>query len=134
MSTGHAPITSIRVYLTVFIGLGILTTLTVFAAHQEMGLLNTPVALAIAISKASLVVWFFMGVRYNTPLTKVAVVSGFLWLLILFGLTLGDYLSRSWIGVPGRYFRPHRPPRGGPRLADWQIRPEPGIVIFLPGS
>ena len=43
-----------------------------------------------------------MAVRYNTPLTKVVVVSGFLWLLILFGLGLNDYLTRAWIGVPGR--------------------------------
>ena len=43
-----------------------------------------------------------MGVRYNTPLTKVVVVAGFFWLLILFGLRLNDYLTRAWIGVPGR--------------------------------
>ena len=43
-----------------------------------------------------------MGVRCNTPLTKVVVVAGFFWLFILFGLTLNDYLTRDWIGVPGR--------------------------------
>ena len=64
--------------------------------------MNTAVALTIACLKATLVIWFFMGVRYNTPLTKVVVVSGFLWLLILFGLGMSDYLSRSWIRVLGR--------------------------------
>jgi caa(3)-type oxidase subunit IV len=48
------------------------------------------------------VVIYFMGVRYNTPLTKVVVVAGFFWLFILFGLTLNDYLTRDWAGVPGR--------------------------------
>ena len=43
-----------------------------------------------------------MGVRYNTPLTKVVVVSGFFWLIIMFGLTLNDYLTRGWMGVAGR--------------------------------
>jgi hypothetical protein len=43
-----------------------------------------------------------MGVRYNTPLTKVVVISGFLWMLILFGIGMSDYLTRPWIGVPGR--------------------------------
>jgi hypothetical protein len=43
-----------------------------------------------------------MGVRYNTPLTKVVVVAGFFWLFILFGLGMSDYLTRPWIGVPGR--------------------------------
>jgi cytochrome c oxidase subunit 4 len=56
----------------------------------------------VAILKASLVVIYFMGVRYNTPLTKVVVVSGFFWLLIMFGLTLNDYLTRAWMGVAGR--------------------------------
>jgi cytochrome c oxidase subunit 4 len=45
---------------------------------------------------------YFMGVRYNTPLTKVVVVAGFFWLLIMFSLTMADYVSRPWIGVPGR--------------------------------
>jgi hypothetical protein len=61
-----------------------------------------PVALGIACTKATLVIWFFMGVRYNTSLTKVTVVSGFLWLLILFGLGMSDYLSRPWLNTPGR--------------------------------
>ena len=43
-----------------------------------------------------------MGVRYNTPLTKAVVISGFFWLIILFGMTMSDYVSRSWLGVPGR--------------------------------
>ena len=67
-----------------------------------MGALNTPVALGIAVFKASLVVWFFMGVRWNTSLTKVVVVAGLFWLLIMFGLTMNDYLTRPWLGVPGR--------------------------------
>jgi len=102
MSTDHAPIVPIRTYVTIFVSLLVFTGITVFAAHQDFGALNTTVALLIAVTKASLVVLFFMGVRYNTPLTKVVVVSGFMWLLILFGLGLNDYLTRAWIGVPGR--------------------------------
>ena len=56
----------------------------------------------VAGLKAFLVISIFMGVRYNTPLTKVVVVAGFFWLLIMFGLTMGDYISRPWIGIPGR--------------------------------
>ena len=76
--------------------------ITVVVAYFDIGLLNTPVALAIAVAKASLVVIYFMGVRWNTPLTKVVVVAGFFWLFILFGLTLNDYLTRGWLGVVGR--------------------------------
>ena len=101
MSTAHI-ITPVRTYVTVFAGLLICTLLTVFVAKQDFGFLNTAVALGIACTKASLVIWFFMGVRFNTSLTKVVVVSGFFWLLILFGLGMSDYLTRPWSGVPGR--------------------------------
>jgi cytochrome c oxidase subunit 4 len=100
--SGHAPITPVRTLVTIFLTLLVFTGLTVFAAMRDFGALNTPVALLIAVTKASLVITFFMAVRYNTPLTKVVVISGFLWLLILFGLGLNDYLTRAWMGVPGR--------------------------------
>ena len=96
------PITSVRTYVLVFIGLIIGTVLTYYAALVDVGWMNTPLALAIAFTKASLVVIFFMGVRFNTPLTKVVVFSGLLWLAIMFTLTMGDYLTRTWVGVPGR--------------------------------
>ena len=100
MSTAH--ITSVRTYVMVFLGLIVFTFITVLVAKYDFGWLNTPVALGIAVTKASLVVIYFMGVRYNTPLTKVVVVGGFFWLFILFGLGMSDYLTRPWIGVPGR--------------------------------
>jgi len=104
MSDSHTQhiITSTGTYVAVFFGLIVLTGLTYVAAINDFGALNTPIALGIAGLKASLVVLIFMGVRYNTPLTKVVVISGFFWLLIMFGLTMGDYMSRSWLGVPGR--------------------------------
>lgn len=102
MSSGHAPITPVSTLVTIFITLLIFTGLTVFAATRDFGALNTPVALVIAVTKATLVITFFMAVRYNTPLTKVVVISGFVWLIILFGLGLNDYLTRAWMGVPGR--------------------------------
>ena len=95
-------VSSKSLYYTIFITLLVMTGLTVLVARQDFGALNTPIALAIAGFKATLVILFFMGVRYNTPLTKVVAASGFLWLIILFGMTMGDYLTRSWIGFPGR--------------------------------
>jgi cytochrome c oxidase subunit 4 len=100
MSTSH--IATVRVYVTIFVLLLVFTGLTVLVAKYDFGWLNTPVALTIAVTKASLVVIYFMGVRFNTPLTKVVVVAGFFWLFILFGLGMMDYISRPWLGVPGR--------------------------------
>ena len=56
--------------------------------------LNIFIALAIAIVKAGFVVWNFMGVRYSTKLTWIWAAAGFVWLLILFGVTMSDYLAR----------------------------------------
>ena len=95
-------ISSKGLYWTIFFTLIVLTVVTVVIARIDLGALNTPMALAIAGVKATLVILFFMGVKYNTPLTKVVAASGFLWLIILFGITMGDYLTRTWIGFPGR--------------------------------
>ena len=88
--------------LSVFAALLMFTAITVYIAGLDLGALNTPVALGIAVTKGTLVVLFFMGLRHNTPLTKTVAISGFVWLLILFGITMGDYLTRGWLGVPGR--------------------------------
>jgi cytochrome c oxidase subunit 4 len=98
----HAPITPVGTYVNIFVALLVLTAATYIVATFDFGMMNTPIALAVAILKASLVVIYFMGVRYNTPLTKVMVISGFFWLLIMFGLTLNDYLTRAWVGAAGR--------------------------------
>jgi len=101
MSSSH-PITPVFTYTMVFLALLAGTLATVWVAYYDFGFLNVVIALGIAVAKASLVVWFFMGVRYNTPLTRVVVVAGFFWLAIMFGLGMSDYISRPWIGVPGR--------------------------------
>ena len=102
MSTGHAPITPVSTYVAIFVSLLVLTAATYIVATFDFGWLNTPIALAVALVKASLVIIYFMGVRYNTPLTKLVVVAGFFWLVILFGLTMNDYVTRDWLGVAGR--------------------------------
>jgi cytochrome c oxidase subunit 4 len=84
-------------YYAVFVALIVGTGLTVLAAFFDMGVMNNVVMLAIAITKATLVVLFFMHVRWGTRLTWVVVVSGFFWLLIMFGLTMTDYISRGWV-------------------------------------
>ena len=88
-------------YYLVFIALIFGTGLTVAAAEVDMGAFNNVAMLAIACSKALLVILFFMHVRWSTRLTWVTVASGFFWLMILFSLTMTDYMSRGW--VPGTH-------------------------------
>ncbi|MDX6693283.1 MAG: cytochrome c oxidase subunit [Blastocatellia bacterium] len=87
-------------YFLIFGALMVGTALTVIAAKVDLDHFfhgaNTVVALTIAVIKATLVVLYFMHVRYSTRLIWVVVVAGFFWLGILFVLTMSDYLSRSW--------------------------------------
>jgi cytochrome c oxidase subunit 4 len=84
-------------YYAVFAALIFGTALTVAVAFINLGALNNVLMLGIAMAKALLVILFFMHVRWSTRLTWVVVASGFFWLLILFGLTMSDYLSRGWV-------------------------------------
>ncbi len=94
----HEQVTGVGAYVVVFLALMVLTSLTVGAAFVDLGPFNDVVALAIAFTKATLVVLIFMHVRHASRLTKITVVAGFLWLLILFGITLTDYFSRGFLG------------------------------------
>jgi cytochrome c oxidase subunit IV len=100
--SNHEPapmhhVTGLPVYFGVFFALMILTILTVFVSTQDLGLLNTPIALAIAVCKATLVILFFMHVIHSTRLTWIVILASLLWLGVLFVLTLTDYLTRSWL-------------------------------------
>jgi cytochrome c oxidase subunit 4 len=86
-----------RVYYTIFVILMLCTYLTVQAAFFDVGELNTVAALTIAVFKATLVVLFFMHVKYSTRLTWAVVIGGVFWLGILLALTLSDYLTRPWM-------------------------------------
>ena len=95
----HAPthhVTGLPIYFGVFFALMILTILTVAVSRVNLGLLNTPIALGLAVVKATLVILFFMHVVHSTRLTWVVIISSFLWLGVMFALTFADYLTRSW--------------------------------------
>jgi cytochrome c oxidase subunit 4 len=90
------------VYVAVFTALIVLTWVTAIVSTIDLGRWNIFVALAIAFIKASLVVLFFMHVKYSTKLTKMIVCAGFFWLGLLLFITMSDIWTRDWMGVPGR--------------------------------
>ena len=81
-------------YIIVFVWLLVLLVLTVGAAQVDLGAWNVPVALAIAIMKAVLIVLFFMHVRYSSPLVQLFAAGGFVWLVIMLGFTMTDVWAR----------------------------------------
>jgi cytochrome c oxidase subunit 4 len=95
--SGH--IATKNLYYAVFVALIVGTVLTYLAALVDFGAMNNVVMLVIAVAKALLVILFFMGVRWSSRLTWVVAGSGFFFLLIMFTITMSDYLSRGW--MPG---------------------------------
>jgi cytochrome c oxidase subunit 4 len=89
----HGP--SLQVYGTIFLCLLIGTGLTVYAATKDLGIMNNVVMLAIAMTKATLVILYFMHVRYGPRLVWILAGSGFAWLAIMVGFTIADYVTRG---------------------------------------
>jgi cytochrome c oxidase subunit IV len=96
---GHVAPKSL--YYTIFGALMVFTIVTVEVATHNFGVLNFPVAIGIAITKATLVILFFMHAKYSSKLTKLFVGTAFFFLSILLGLTMTDYLSRGLGTYPG---------------------------------
>jgi cytochrome c oxidase subunit IV len=98
----HPHVTPISTYTMVLIALVVLMALTVGAAQIALPggtVVNNIVAMTIAVVKASLVVWFFMGVRHNTKLTKFYAALGFFWFFFLF-IIFADYSTRKYEVTP----------------------------------
>ena len=91
-------IVPIKVYILIFAALMVGTALTVWAGLQDFpGALNVIIALTIAVTKATLVVLYFMHVRYSSGLIWVVFASAIFWLALLFALTFSDYWTRGWL-------------------------------------
>jgi len=88
-------------YYLIFGALMVLTAITVAVAYRPLGVWNFPVAIAIAITKATLVILFFMHAKYSSKLTKLFVGTAFFFLAIMLGLTMTDVLSRGLKTYPG---------------------------------
>jgi cytochrome c oxidase subunit IV len=73
------------------------TAITIGTAFVDLGPLNAVAALAIASVKATLVILFFMHVKYSTRLTWAVVVGSVFWLGILLVLLASDYITRRWL-------------------------------------
>lgn len=89
-----------RVYVTIFAALLIGTGLTAWVAFFNFpGPLNAVVALTIAVVKATLVILYFMHVRYSPRLIALIIGAALFWMAILFALTISDYSTRAWLPV-----------------------------------
>jgi cytochrome c oxidase subunit 4 len=118
-SAGHRHhIIPPTVYLAVFLVLLAGTMLTVWVAFHNFGIWNKPIALGIAVVKATLVVLYFMHVRYSSRLTGVVILVSVAMLMVLLGFTASDYVSRDTMRQQTRrVFYVEEPPLPGSNAA-----------------
>ena len=107
MSSNHSSSSShdishhvvpIPVYFATLVTLAVLMVVTVVASQIVLPggtLVNNIVAMAIACTKAYLVVMFFMNVRNGSKLIKMWAVLGFVWFGLLF-IMYADYEFRQY--------------------------------------
>jgi cytochrome c oxidase subunit IV len=84
-------------YYLIFLALMVGTGVTWWVATIDLGAMNNVIMLTIAVTKATLVVLFFMHVKYGSRLTWAVVAGSVFWLLILLSLTMNDYFTRDWL-------------------------------------
>ncbi len=101
----HVP--SVAHYVGVFLALMVLTAATVGVASMDLGRLNTIVALSVAGVKAFLVMYIFMELRNAPSLTRLAALSGVVFLAIMLIMIGQDYGARTVL---------HDPPNWGKTL------------------
>lgn len=86
-------------YIGIFLILIVGTILTYVVAFWDLDRFfagaNTLLALAIAFTKMTFVMLYFMHVRWSKELIWLAAAASFFWLLIMFAFTLSDYFTRS---------------------------------------
>ncbi len=90
--------TTSRVYFQTFFALIGLLALTWGFAYINLGAWNAPIALSVAVAKALLIALFFMHLRGSRSLLYLAAASGIVWLIILLGFALSDYMTRTFEG------------------------------------
>ncbi len=108
---GH-HITPKSTLIKVFLALVGLTILTVVTAQIHLGPLNVPLALAIAATKAALVVMFFMALKYDSPVNTLVFSVGSIFVLVFLAFTLFDTAFRDDLGAVGNDTVWSTPPAG----------------------
>ncbi|MGH7135247.1 MAG: cytochrome C oxidase subunit IV family protein [Pirellulales bacterium] len=84
-----------------FIALMVLLAATIAIAEIDLGRGNFVASTLIAATKMTLIMLFFMNLRYSKPLSRLVACAGFFWLAILFALSFSDYISRDWLPPAG---------------------------------
>lgn len=86
----HAHVSSVPFYVAVFLGLLVLTGLTVGQSYVDLGKANIILVILIATLKASLVVTFFMHLKWDNKFNALIFLSTLFFIGVFFAYTLND--------------------------------------------
>lgn len=86
----HAHISPIGFYIAIFFGLLLLTLATVAQSYVNLGELNIVFVIIIATLKASLVVTFFMHLKWDNKFHALIFIGSLLFIGIFFAYTMND--------------------------------------------
>ena len=84
-----------RRYAATWIALLILLAITCGTSYIPLGPFNFVINMAVALAKAALVVFMFMHVTRGVPMIRLIALAGLLWLSLLVGISLVDFLVRG---------------------------------------
>ena len=101
----HAHEHSATPYIFTVLSLFGLTVLTYSLAKLDLGHFNFIIAMAIAVTKGTLVVLFFMHLRDQKGTSRLTLIIAILFVLLLIGLVLGDLHTRFPLALPPGSFR-----------------------------
>lgn len=96
------PVVSIRTYTLTWLALLALAAATTLIGFVDLGPFSVPISILIAMAKAGLIIAFFMHGAFEPKLIKVVIAAGVVWMIFMLANTLGDYISRGWLPIPGK--------------------------------
>lgn len=94
MESGEQHLMSYTTLAMVLAALLLLTGVTVAASSLNLGKFNVPVALGIACTKVTLVLLFFMHLKYEGKAIKISFISTICFLVIMISFTFWDVAFR----------------------------------------
>lgn len=96
MSEHKHFVVPLKYYIGTFVALLFLTFITVFIAQFHFGVFNLPIAMLVAVIKASLVIMIFMGLKWDKGFNLAAFLGSIIFLVIFFLLTFADIGTRKY--------------------------------------
>ncbi|WP_028317954.1 cytochrome C oxidase subunit IV family protein [Desulfobulbus elongatus] len=94
MDSGEQHLSSYATLALVLVALLVLTGITVAVSYVDLGRFNVPLTLAIASTKVSLVLLYFMHLRYEGRAIRVSFIGTICFLAIMIGFTFWDVAFR----------------------------------------